>query len=166
MRKKVMIACVLAFMMLGADSLVHAQELLSLNRTAVLYPAPRKHDSYSLYYNIIVKSPGLIRVSLNLESVKPDLVSDMKFLSISLRQMEDEVEVRRVEAGKDGIDLEYGVDAYELHRTDGEYRIVISNWSQQHTAVARIIAWYPGEEDSEKEGPYIPAAPRIHDLTF
>ncbi|MFY9397150.1 MAG: hypothetical protein WAR22_02170, partial [Desulfomonilia bacterium] len=62
--------------------------------------------------------------------------------------------------------LEYGVDAYELDRTRGHYRIVISNWSREHTAVARIVAWYPGEDDTGKQEPYIPQAPRLEDLTF
>jgi hypothetical protein len=163
---RVIMVLILAFPIFGVGRPIPAQELHSLDQTAVLYPAPRKHDSYSLYYNIIVKSPGLIRIRLDLDSVTPELVSEMKFLSVSLRQMDSEVEVRRVEAGSDGIDLEYGVDAYELNRTDGEYRIVISNWSEQHTAVARIVAWYPGDDEAEKAGPDIPAHPRIEDLTF
>lgn len=155
-----------AFTILGAEQLTPAQEFLSLNQTFVLHPAPRDHDSYSLYYNILVRSPGLIRVRLDLEHVSPDLAGEVKFLTVSLRQMENEVEVRRIEFGTSGIVLEYGVDAYELDRTDGEYRIVVSNWSQLHTAVARLVAWYPGEDDSERPWPDIPKHPRAEDLMF
>ncbi len=155
-----------AFTILGAGQLTSAQELLSLNQTFVLHPAPREHDSYSLYYNILVRSPGLIRVRLDLENVSPDLAGEVKFLTVSLRQLDNEVEVRRVEFGTDGIVLEYGVDAYELDRTDGEYRIVVSIWSQLHTAVARLVAWYPGDDDSERPWPFIPRHPRAEDLMF
>ncbi len=164
--KKAILLSIAAFTILGAGQSAPAQELLSLNQTFVLHPAPREHDSYSLYYNILVRSPGLIRIRLDLENVSPDLAGEVKFLSVSLRQLENEVEVRRVESGPGGIVLEYGVDAYELDRTKGEYRIVVSNWSQLHTAVARLIAWYPGEEDSEEPWPYIPGRPRAEDLTF
>lgn len=164
--KRVIILFIAAFAILGAGQSAPAQELLSLDQTFVLHPAPREHDSYSLYYNILVRSPGLIRVRLDLENVAPDLAGEVKFLSVSLTQMENEVEVRRVEFGTNGIVLEYGVDAFELDRTDGEYRIVISNWSQLHTAVARLVAWYPGEDDSEKRWPDIPGYPRAEELMF
>ncbi len=164
--KRVIMALIAAFAIFGVGRSVPAQELLSLNQTFVLYPAPREHDSYSLYYNILVRSPGLIRVRLDLEEVTPDLAGEVNFLSVSLRQSENEVEVRRIEFGSDGIDLEYGVDAYELDRSDGEYRIVISNWSQLHTAVARLVAWYPGDDDTGKQWPDIPKHPRVEDLMF
>lgn len=164
--KRMIIISIAVLTILGAGQSTPAQELLSFDQTFVLHPAPREHDSYSLYYNIQVKSPGLIRVRLDLEDVTPELAGEVQFLSVSLRQMENEVEVRRVELGSGGIVLEYGVDAYELDRTDGEYRIVISNWSQLHTAVARLVAWYPGDDDTGKQWPDIPKHPRVEDLTF
>ncbi|MFY9399598.1 MAG: hypothetical protein WAR22_14670, partial [Desulfomonilia bacterium] len=68
-----------------------AQELVSLEQTFVLHPAPREYDSYSLYYDIVVKSPGLVRIRLDLESVVPSPNEEMKFVSISLRQIENDV---------------------------------------------------------------------------
>lgn len=93
--KKAILLSIAAFTILGAGQSAPAQELLSLNQTFVLHPAPREHDSYSLYYNILVRSPGLIRIRLDLENVSPDLAGEVKFLSVSLRQLENEVEVRR-----------------------------------------------------------------------
>ena len=165
--KRAIAASITAFSVFWIGQSIHAQELLSLNQTFVLHPAPREHDSYSLYYNIIVKSPGLIRIRLDLDHVTPEPPGrGVNFLSVSLRQLENEVEVRRMEFGAGGIDLEYGVDAYELDRTKGEYRIVVSNWSQMHTAVAKLVAWYPGEEETGGQWPDIPEYPRLEDLTF
>jgi hypothetical protein len=164
--KSVIVAGIAALMTAGFFLPAPAQELVSFERTFVLHPAPREYDSYSLYFDIIVKSPGLVRIRLDLENVAPAPNEEMQFVSVSLRQIENEVEVTRIESGPGGMDLEYGVDAYELDRTKGEYRIVISNWSRDHTAVARIVAWYPGEEDTGKREPHIPQAPRLEDLTF
>lgn len=138
-----------AFIVLVLIEAAAAADRLSLNEAVNLYPAPKQNDSYSLYYDITLKSPGLIRIGLEVDAVLPETQGQGSFLSISLRQRDEEVEVRLVPLGREGGTFSYGVDAYELDRTKGEYRIVISNWSLRNTVSARLVALYPGSEEAE-----------------
>lgn len=150
---KLIISFAMAFVMSGFAAISAAEELLSLNQELRLYPAPKQYDSYSLYYDITLDSPGLIRIGLEVDETFPDKEGSSKFLSISLKQRDEEKEMRFIEFDQAGGMLTYSVDAYELDQTKGEYRIVVSNWSLQHTVSAKLVALYPtiGEAETGKK---------------
>jgi len=132
-----------------------ADDRLSLCEELMLYPAPKQYDSYSLYYDITLETPGLICTGLEVGGVFPEIQGRENLLSVSLRTRDEEIELRFVRFGRDGGTFSYGVDAYELDRTKGQYRIVVSNWSLQHTVAAKLVAVYPGSEEAEREGKVI-----------
>lgn len=151
-RNRTAVVAISVLIMLAGVSLpCAADECLTMNRTVRLYPAPKQYDSYSMYYDITVEAPGLICVGIEIDSIAPDMRAPGKFLSISLRQREDEIEVGYSEFGREGGRFTYGVDAYEFDKTKGQYRIVVSNWSLQHTIAARLITLYPGSEENGTE---------------
>lgn len=143
------------FMVLAVIGAAAADDRLSLSEDLRLYPAPKQHDSYSLYYDIVLETPGLVCVGLEVDGVFPEAQEDARFLSVSLRQRDEEIEVRNVQFGREGGTFSYGVDAYEHDRTKGEYRIVVSNWSLQRTVAAKLVAVYPGSEETAKESKII-----------
>lgn len=148
---RIIVPIVAVFIVLGPAAVPWAQENISFAEAVRLYPAPRRHDSYSLYYDITIESPGLIRIGLEVSNVFPEELGSGKFISVSLRQRDEEKEVRFIELGREGGTFSYGVDAYELNLTKGEYRIVVSNWSLQNTIVAKLVALYPGTVETEVE---------------
>ncbi len=148
-RRRIVVFIAAAFMILGLSAAAHAEQRLAFAEPVKLYPAPRQHDSYSLYYDITVEYPGLISIGLEVVDVSPELPGRAKLISISLRQRDEEKEVRFVELGREGGTFTYGVDAYELNLTKGEYRIVVSNWSQNNTIDAKLVALYPGAVETE-----------------
>ncbi len=150
-RRRIIVPTAAAFIILGLAAVLSAEESLSFTEAVKLYPAPSQHDSYSLYYDITIESPGLICIGLEVSDVFPEVQNRGKFISVSLRQRDEEREVRFVELGREGGTFSYGVDAYELNLTKGEYRIVVSNWSLQNTIAAKLVALYPGTVEAEVE---------------
>lgn len=144
-----------AIVLLAAAGTYAADDRLSLCEDLSLYPAPKQYDSYSLYYDITLKTPGLICIGLAVDGVFPEAQGKGDFLSVSLRSRDEETEMRFVQFGREGGTLSYGVDAYEFDRTKGEYRVVVSNWSLRRTVAARLVAVYPGSEEPEKKGKVI-----------
>lgn len=119
---------------------------IALSRTVTLYPAPKQHGSYSLYYDITLTSPGLVSVGIEVLSTEAGGGAAGKILGISLRRRRNELELRHVDFGSEGGTFSYGIDAYEMEKSTGEYRIVVSNWSQQQKITARLVVLYPGSE--------------------
>jgi hypothetical protein len=127
------------------------EERIALNQTIKLYPAPRQHGSYSLYYDITLSSPGLISIGIEVLSTEPGAAAAGNILGISLRRKHNEMELRHVDFGIEGGTFSYGIDAFELEKGRGEYRIVVSNWSLLQMIEARLVILYPGVEVKEEE---------------
>lgn len=142
-------------MILAVVRAADADDRISLCEELKLYPAPKQYDSYSLYYDITLKAPGLICMGLEVEGIFPETQGGAPFLSVSLRSRDEEIEMRFVRFGSEGGTLAYGADAYEFDRMKGEYRIVVSNWSLERTVAAKLVAVYPGSKETEDEGKVI-----------
>ena len=150
-----LILSAVVIVLLAAAGTHAADDRLSLCEELRLYPAPKQYDSYSLYYDITLETPGLICVGLEIDGVFPEIQGKGNLLSVSLRSRDEEVEMRFAQFGRDGGTFSYGVDAYEFDRMKGEYRIVVSNWSLERTVAAKLIAVYPGSKETGNEGKVI-----------
>jgi hypothetical protein len=117
---------------------------IALNQTLTLYPSPRQHGSYSLYYDITLTSPGLVSVGIEVLGTEPGSGEAGRVLGVSLRRERNELELRHVDFGLEGGTFSYGIDAYELEKGRGTYRIVVSNWSLKQKVDARLVVLYPG----------------------
>jgi hypothetical protein len=126
-------------------------ERVALNQTITLYPAPRQHGSYSLYYDITLASPGLVSIGIEVLGAEPGAAATGNLLGVSLRRKSNEMELRHVDFGIEGGTFSYGIDAFELEKGRCEYRVVVSNWSLQQTVNARLVILYPGMEAAGKE---------------
>jgi hypothetical protein len=127
------------------------EERVALSQNIRLYPAPRQHGSYSLYYDITLTSPGLVSIGIEVLGSEPGDAAAGKVLGISLRRRYNEMELRHVDFGIEGGTFSYGVDAYELEKGKCEYRVVVSNWSQHQSVNARLVILYPGAEERKEE---------------
>ena len=130
----------------GAD-----EERMALCQMVKLYPAPRQHGSYSLYYDITLSSPGLVSIGVEVLGTEPGNGGAGKVLGVSLRRKTSEIELRHVDFGAEGGTFSYGIDAYELEKGRCEFRVVVSNWSVRETINARLVILYPGTEEKEEE---------------
>ncbi len=138
-----------------------AAERLSLNEEVRLYPSPGANDPYTLFYDIKVASPGIIRVGAQVLRVSPDKDIPRRLIGIGLMRKGEKKTIRQDLGGKDGGKFEYSVDALELEKTKGEYRIIVSNFSRKHNVLAKLVARYPGEDTGAAD---MPAEERKSDL--
>jgi hypothetical protein len=127
------------------------EDRVAIDQKVRLYPAPKQYGSYSLYYDITLMSPGLVSVGVEVIGAEPGDGEAGKLLGISLKRKHHEIELRHVDLGPDGGTFSYGIDAFELERARGEYRIVVSNWSLKGTVDARLVILYPGAREKEDE---------------
>lgn len=133
----------------------------ALDKEVRLYKSPGPKDSYTLFYDIKVKSPGVIRVGVQVNQVSPEKDIPRRLVGIGLVPNGNKKTVRQAICGKDGGKFEYSIDALELEKTNGEYRIIVSNFSCKHTVSARLVARYPGEEAGTEEMPVKPRKPDL-----
>jgi hypothetical protein len=123
---------------------------IARSETIRLYPAPRQHGSFSLYFDITPASPGLISIGIEVLGMEPGNAPAGMLLGLSLRRKRSEMELRHADFGPEGGTFSYGIDAYELEKSGCEYRVVVSNWSTGQTVSARLVILYPG--DCERGG--------------
>ncbi|HNY65239.1 MAG TPA: hypothetical protein PKM41_07345 [Deltaproteobacteria bacterium] len=129
------------------------QDRVAMDMNVRLYPAPKQYSAYSLYYDITLVSPGLVSVGVEVTGMEPGNGEAGQLLSVSLVRNRNEIVLRQVDFGPGGGTFSYGIDAFELERGRGEYRIVVSNRSLKGTVDARLVVLYPGaREKGEEEG--------------
>jgi hypothetical protein len=149
MKRRTLMVVVLALLgLLGLACLAGAAERLSLKEEIKLHPAPDPKDPYTLFYDIRVKSPGVIRMGVDPFSVSPDKDIPHRLVGIGLLRKGETKVIKQEIGGKEGGKLEYSIDALELERTRGEYRVIVSNFSRKHTLLAKLVVLYPGAEES------------------
>jgi len=127
-----------------------------LRKGMTLYPAPKPSDAYSLFYDISVQSPGLLHIGLHVDRVLPEPKGKTpRFVRVQLLSREGNKTIGQVLCEPGGSRLEHGVDAFELEKTKGQYRIVVSNESIQYHAEVRLIVRHIVNEQSGAavEGP-------------
>lgn len=151
MISRIVTISVAVLLMAGASRGADLEERVALNQTVRLYPAPRQHGSYSLYYDITLDSPGLVSIGIEVLGAEPGSAAPGKTLGLSLRRKHSEMELRHADFGPEGGTFSYGIDAFELEKGKCEYRVVVSNWSQRQTVSARLVILYPGAEEVEEE---------------
>ena len=162
MKKSLFIAMILtAIGFLQVAAMAEAAVRGSLDEEVRLYQAPGSKDPYTLFYDIKVKSPGIIRAAVQVTHVSPEKGIPRRLVGIGLLPKGNMKTIRQAICGKDAGKFEYTVDALELEKTKGEYRIIVSNFSKKHRVAARLIARYPGDDTRKEE---MPAKPRKPDL--
>ena len=85
MKRSTLMVMALALLgLLSVACLAGAAERLALKEEIKLHPAPGHKDPYTLFYDIRVKSPGVIRMGVDPFQVSPDKDIPRRLVGIGL----------------------------------------------------------------------------------